>query len=91
MPKYDVFISHCTRDVAARKIYDILRSNGVKCWISPDCITYDYVDAIAQGIKDSERMIVCVSRNSMNSEDVKNEMEQNKNQRKGFIPVLMLG
>ena len=89
-----VFISYSSKDqIIADSLVDKLESRGVSCWIATKNIKEgSYAKQIVQGIRDAKIFIVLVSKNSIASEQVKNEIDRAFNRiRDGLkiIPVLL--
>lgn len=87
--KYDVFISHSSRDaIIAKQLCDFLESNGIKCWIAPRDVTagVPYARAILQGIDESTIMVLVFSGNSNKSRHVESEVDRAFNKEKVIIP-----
>ena len=87
--QYDVFISHSSKDKElAKEIYDYLKSNGIRPWID----LYDipsgtkYARAIIDGIKNSRVILIVLSENANNSENIINEVDNAHNLRKELMP-----
>ena len=74
---YSLFISYSSKDQKfALKLYDDLQNNGVRCWFAPEDIKggrkiYQQID---EAIKTHDRLLLILSKNSMNSEWVKTEI-----------------
>ena len=74
----DVFICHSSDDAIAREVEEMLRKDGVKCWISsrnlpPDTIYY--WDHIFKALASCKIILVIASRSSMLKNDPVREME----------------
>lgn len=87
--QYDVFISHSSKDKElAREIYEYLKSNGIRPWID----FYDipsgtkYARAIIDGIKNSRVILIILSENANDSENIINEVDNAHNLRKEMLP-----
>lgn len=91
MAKYDFFISYSTKDIASLRLCNSLENAGVSCWIAPRNIRpgTPYAKAIMQGIEESDTFIVCISTNSIISEDVLNEIDNAHRLKKTIIPVFI--
>lgn len=90
MTKYDFFISYSSKDnEIAFKIVNALESAGLRCWIAPRNIPYGtpYARAIMEGIDECEKFIVLITRNSIESEDVLNEVDNAHSLKKTLIPI----
>jgi hypothetical protein len=75
---YSCFISYSHADKAfARRLYERLSSIGIKCWLDshkmlPGDDVYEMVDG---GIRHSDKVLLCCSRNSLRSWWVDNEID----------------
>lgn len=75
---HKVFISYSTKDkTTADAICHVLEQNGLECWIAPRNITSGkhYVREIIDGIKTAKIVVLVFSKNSQESEFVKNEID----------------
>lgn len=87
--KYDVFISHSSKDsIIANQLCEYLENNGINCWIAPRNVTagLPYARAILQGIDDSTLMVLLFSDNSNRSRHVESEVDRAFNKEKVIIP-----
>ena len=69
----DYFISHAKEDREfADKLYEKLVNQGKRVWYAPKSLTLgeDWVQAIVEGIKSAEVVIVLLSKSSLKSNDV---------------------
>ena len=74
--KYDVFISHSSKDLElSEKICDYLQSQGINCWIDSRNVTGLYARSIMEGIEQSEMMVLVYSGKSNSSAHVENEID----------------
>lgn len=91
MAKYDFFISYSTKDNAPLRLCNSLEKAGASCRIAPRNIRpgTPYAKAIMQGIEESDTFIVCISSNSIISDDVLNEIESAHRLKKTIIPVFI--
>lgn len=90
MAKYDYFISYSSKDEdIAFRIVNALESAGYSCWIAPRNIPYGtpYARAIMEGIDESDRFIVLITKHSIASSDVLNEVDNAHSAKKTIIPV----
>lgn len=93
MPK--VFVSHSTKDrtFVEQEIIRLLNSHGIETWYSRDDIrTADtWLQTIHKGLQSCDWFLVVMSRNSANSEYVKDEVSWAIEKRwpGRFIPVLI--
>lgn len=74
---HSCFLSHSSRDdEIVRKVYYQLRMDGVPCFRSGEDIEpgADWKAALTKRLKRSDRVLVMVSRNSLESEGVRDEM-----------------
>lgn len=75
---YSVFISYSHKDKAfAKRLYDALQGRGIRCWLDEHQLLPG--DKIAQGIDQGirlwDKVLLCCSKDSLNSWWVKNEVE----------------
>lgn len=91
MSRYDVFISYRTTDSRPPEIADFLEQNGIRCWIAPRNIPAGtpYAKAIMDGMKQSEVFMVFISKASLASDDVLNEIDNAHRLKKTLIPVFI--
>lgn len=85
----EVFISYSTKDKQyAQSILASLEGNGIACWIAPRDIPpgEDYAGEITKAIRGSSVFLVLVSDHSMDSDQVKNEINLATEYRKNIIP-----
>lgn len=74
--KYDVFISHSSKDLElSEKICDYLQSQGINCWIDSRNVTGLYARSIMEGIEQSEMMVLVYSGRANSSAHVENEID----------------
>lgn len=86
----DVFISYSSKDQEiADKIVDSLMRAGIQAWIATkDIKEGSYAKQIMQAIRDAKLFLVVISKNSISSEQVKNEIDRAFNRVKdGMIIV----
>ena len=71
-----VFISYSSLDRnVADNLYSKLEANGIKAWYAPKDMHSDYASQIAIAISKSTHFIVILSKNSMKSQHVLNEID----------------
>lgn len=90
MAKYDFFISYSSKDEdIAFRIVKAIESSGYTCWIAPRNIPYGtpYARAIMEGIDGCDKFIVLITKNSVKSNDVLNEVDNAHSAMKTIIPV----
>lgn len=90
MAKYDFFISYSSKDEEiAFRIVNAIESAGYTCWIAPRNIPYGtpYASAIMEGIDGCDKFIVLITKNSVKSNDVLNEVDNAHAAKKTIIPV----
>lgn len=90
MAKVDYFISYSSKDLRiAEAIVEAIESTGRKCWIAPRDIPYGtpYARAIMEGIDGCDKFMVLITDNSVESEDVLNEVDNAHAIKKVIIPV----
>ena len=83
--QYDIFISYSDKDrELARKVYEALKAEGLNCWIAFQDIPHGEVwaKAITQGIKNSKAVLLILTTNSNNSDQVLREIEYADKQKK---------
>lgn len=86
---HDVFISHSSKDKAiADAVCDALKSAKIKYWISSRNIIggKKWVKVLTKAISSSRVMVLILSSNSNNSEEVLTELELARDKRKIIIP-----
>ncbi|MEO0131139.1 MAG: toll/interleukin-1 receptor domain-containing protein [candidate division WOR-3 bacterium] len=86
---HDVFISYASED---KKIADavchVLEENGIRCWIAPrDTGIGSYGESIIKAISESKIMVVVISKNSIESPHVENEVVNAVNKGVIIIPI----
>ena len=84
-----IFISHSMNDVAeADMVYEYLESQGYKCWMDTHDITpgIPYAKEIMKGFNNSHAVVVVVSKNTMHSVGVQNEIDNVYKRNKTIIP-----
>lgn len=84
-----IFISHSKDDEEeADIVYDYLESQGYKCWMDTHDITpgIPYAKEIMKGFNNSDAVVVIVSKNTMNSVGVINEIDNVYKRNKIIIP-----
>ena len=87
--KYDVFISHSSKDdQLAFELCEFLEKDGIKCWIAPRDVTASvpYARAIFEGIDESQVMLLLFSVDSNKSRHVEREVDRAFNKEKVIIP-----
>lgn len=74
----DVFVSYSSKDQrTADALVKKLKMNGLKPWIATEDIKEgSYAKQIIQAIRDAKIFLVVISKNSINSEHVKNEIDR---------------
>jgi uncharacterized protein YjbI with pentapeptide repeats len=75
---YSCFISHSGVDKAfARRLYDALQGRGIRCWLDEHQMQPgdDLHDAIAEGIRLWDKVLLCSSKASLTSWWVDNEID----------------
>ena len=73
----DVFICHSSSDPIARRVYEVLTDDGVKCWFSQVNLppqTANYWDYIRSAIRNCKIILVITSIDSMMRDDPEREM-----------------
>lgn len=88
---FDFFISRSSKDDLPLVFCEELEKRGVKCWIAPRNIPpgMPYSSAIMEGITNSHNFLLFVSRNSVVSKDVLNEVENVYRTNKLIVPVFI--
>ena len=84
-----VFISHSKEDwQEADIVYEYLESQGYKCWMDTHDITpgIPYAKEIMKGFNESSAIVVVISKNTMYSKGVINEIDNVYKQNKIIIP-----
>lgn len=91
-PTHTVFISHSHSDNAvADEIYNYLSINGLNCWIDLHNIPagIPYAQAIMEGLKSSDSLVVLYSKNVIESHDMLDEIQEAHTTQKRIIPFLL--
>lgn len=91
MNYFDAFISHSSLDKIVLQVFSELERRGIKCWISYRDIPAGtpYARGIIQGIDASKYFLVFISPNSLQSEDVLNEIDYAHKKKKIIIPIYL--
>jgi len=95
---YSCFISYSSIDQAfAERIYADLKNNGVRCWFAPKDMkggkkTYQQID---RAIRIHDKLLLVLSKNSINSEWVKTEIRRTrqaelKQNRQKLFPIRLI-
>lgn len=90
MATYNYFISYSSKDKdIADRIVAAIESAGQTCWIAPRNIPYGtpYARAIMEGIDQCDKFVVLITKNSVQSDDVLNEVDNAHSVKKTIIPV----
>ncbi|MEM9386133.1 MAG: toll/interleukin-1 receptor domain-containing protein [Pseudomonadota bacterium] len=95
---YSCFISYSHDDESfARRLHDQLQARGIRCWLDKHQVRGGdkLMDAVDQGIRLWDKVILCCSKSSLNSWWVSNEVEaafekERKLQEQTGNPVLAL-
>lgn len=85
-----VFISYSTKNAReAKKIRAALVRSGCESWMAPESISpgQDYTDAITEGLRACDRVLLLLSRHSNSSRYVRREIERAVSYDKPVIPV----
>jgi dTDP-4-dehydrorhamnose 3,5-epimerase len=97
VPRLSCFISHASEDLAAvRKLYDDLKRRGVICFFAPDSMVIggNIRDSIEQAVQEHDRLLLVLSRNSIRSRWVEDEVEaafekERKLRRRIIVPIAL--
>lgn len=91
MEKFDAFISYSSKDSFPLEVCKFLENEGIKCWIAPRNIFPGppYARAIMRGIEASDIILVFISKNSLQSEDVLNEIDNAHGLKKTIVPIFI--
>lgn len=74
--KNDFFISYSSEDLETVEcIVDSLERRGLKCWYAPRDVMGRYAKAIVEAIDNSRVFLICLSKHSVISDHVLNEVE----------------
>jgi len=95
--KYDVFLSHSTKDKAVvRELAHRLKGDGLKVWLDTwEILPGDLIGLkIEQGLQASRVLLLCTSVNALNSDWVTLErhtamFRDPKNKQRRFVPVIL--
>lgn len=88
----DVFISYKSEDYAqASWVRDVLETNGISCWIAPDCIPggSNYALEIPKAIDGCKVFVVVLSEQAQTSKWVPRELDRAINANKVIIPFML--
>ena len=75
---HDVFISYSTKDkTAADTVCARLESHGIRCWIAPRDVLPGQIwgESIVNAIRGSRAMVLVLSANANNSDNIPKEVE----------------
>jgi hypothetical protein len=78
MQFYSCFISHSSEDKAfARRLFEALQGRGIRCWLDDHQILPgdDLHDAIADGIRKCDKVLLCASKAALTSWWVEEEID----------------
>lgn len=91
MPEYDIFLSYSSKDSLPQELCRQLEKSGARCWMAPRDISpgVPYARAIMQGMNAAKVFVVFISRNSLQSDDVLNEIDNAHGLKKTIIPVFL--
>lgn len=91
MSKGKVFISYSRLDKAyVDKLSEVLRKKGLTVWFDINLVSgQDWDDALEEQIKGSDHMIIVLSKTSVASDNVKNEMRFAMDHGKQIHPILI--
>lgn len=88
---HQIFISYTTRGDgdAAFRLVDLLEASGAKCWIAPRDIEEgnNWADAIPEAIDTCQLVVLLLSNQSMDSEEIKKEVNLANSRDKKILPV----
>ncbi len=89
-----IFISYSSADEpVARQISELLKKNGLATWFAPDDVkktpSGNYALEIPKAIDACDLFFVCVSRDSLASNDVAKEVSLARGAKKRIIPVII--
>lgn len=87
-----IFISHSKEDIQeADEIYEYLESKGYKCWMDTHDITpgIPYAREIMSGFNNSNAVVVVISKNTLHSVGVLNEIDNVYKRNKIIIPFII--
>jgi hypothetical protein len=76
---YSCFISYSTKDqVFAERLHADLQNKGVRCWFAPHDLPIGAKtwDAIDEAIKSRDKLLLILSKNSINSDWVEDEVQK---------------
>jgi hypothetical protein len=77
--KYSCFINYSEQDEAlAQKVHNDLQERGVRCWFAPKIDNYKgwYVNICGNAIRDNEKVVLLISKESIKSEWLKADVEK---------------
>ena len=87
-----VFVCHaCDDDIIADKIYNFLQANGIRCWIDhkDGRVGEPWEDYLVPLIKNTDLFILLLSKNSIESEDVKRELSIAFKKKIKILPIIL--
>ena len=76
---YSCFISYSHQDKAfARRLHDTLQGKGIRCWLDEKQLRGgdDILDHVDRGIRLWDKVLLCCSKNSLNSGWVETELDK---------------
>lgn len=88
----DVFISYSSKDRdKIERLISALRDHKITYWIDNERIPkgIEYDDVIPNAISNAPILVILLSKNSVESEDVKNELRIAKGLKKHIIPIML--
>lgn len=92
MEAKDIFISYKTDDFAnAQWVKTTLESNGISCWMAPECIPggSNYASEIPRAIRNCKVFVLILSQKAQLSNWVPKELDQAINENKVIMPFMI--
>lgn len=92
MQTKDVFISYKTEDFTnAQLVKSALESNGISCWMAPECIPggSSYANEIPRAIRNCKVFVLILSSKAQISTWVPKELDQAINENKVIMPFMI--
>jgi hypothetical protein len=87
---FEIMISYShTDEIICRKIYDELIKNGYRVWIDFDQMHGNVMDAMAQGIEQSNTILICMSEQYRRSNYCRAEAHYAFQRQLRIVPVLL--
>lgn len=89
--KYDVFISYSSKDLERVQMFvKLIKTNGLKCWYDKDMDPgkSGWMEQIMVALEESDKVLLYLTKNAIDSGDVKNEITNASAKGKNIIPII---